>query len=48
MADKLKELLSQIGDLLELDSESEPTNPIDKQGNNIFSEGDGLSFVSDA
>lgn len=44
MADKLKELLSQIGDLLELDSESEPTKPIDEQGHNIFSEGDGLSF----
>lgn len=44
MADKLRELLSQIGDLLELDSESSPTKPIDKQGHNTFSEGDGLSF----
>jgi len=44
MADKLKELLSQIGDLLELDSESESPKPIDEQEHNIFSEGDDLSF----
>jgi len=44
MTDKLKEFLSQIETLLEVDSQLEPTKLIGEQGHKIFSEGDGLSF----
>lgn len=44
MTDKVKELLSQIEDLLKLDSQSKPTKLNREQGHNIFPEGDGLSF----